>query len=647
MLDQLTALLAASLGGGAAILVLLALGPLLAEKVSPRWRYWAWAAVGVSLLAYPILGPVLGALFPAPIQLEVPQAVADGAYDRQDTYGMEMYHQLIAEAGNGGIGMEGQLARPGREAVSYKIHVHYTDRQGREVSIRDNDYLRTVTVDGVTSYTVHWTGVAFGGYRGVAVLSLLWMAVGHRRSRRCLLQWSTPAGEADLAALERARQETGCRKEAALYRCPKVGSPLLLGFAHPVILLPETMPEERRGAALAHELTHLKRRDTGYLLFLTCVRCVHWFNPLVWSMVRAARRDMELCCDGDLLAGRDQEARRAYGRAILDQMTAGKGGRSGLTTGFTGDRRGIFLRFRAIMDTTPKRRGRLLLVSASLLILLAGGLVSCAPAGAGSSGDGPDLSGTETGSGEMLPLEERFESYNQERGRSLPVSRGERAGEVRYRFADQEQGVEVLVGPNPGKGDPFPAEVLFQRRSFSFDMPVLPLARGGVEGSASLSLADLTGDGVPELVYIWGGGGTGAWEDSCRVFDLSTGEEYPVILDPELMLSQVQLERLERREDHLIYRVTGPGGQSGEGALWCPESGQEPEGGPALGQISLIGINEAGDALEWTASLTLEGPPVVVYGNSLGALTAELEFSPSLRAFTAAPPREMVLDPPA
>lgn len=60
MLEQLTALLAASLGGGAAILVLLTLGPLLTRKVSPHWRYWAWAVVAVSLMAYPILGPVLG-----------------------------------------------------------------------------------------------------------------------------------------------------------------------------------------------------------------------------------------------------------------------------------------------------------------------------------------------------------------------------------------------------------------------------------------------------------------------------------------------------------------------------------------------------------------------------------------------------------
>lgn len=88
MLEQLTALLAAS-GGWAAILVLLTLGPLLTRKVSPHWRYWAWAVVAVSLMAYPILGPVLGALFPAPIQLDVPQMVAHGAYDRYNAYHLD------------------------------------------------------------------------------------------------------------------------------------------------------------------------------------------------------------------------------------------------------------------------------------------------------------------------------------------------------------------------------------------------------------------------------------------------------------------------------------------------------------------------------------------------------------------------------
>ena len=147
MLEQLTALLAASLGGGAAILVLLTLGPLRTRKVSPHWRYWAWAVVAVSLMAYPILGPVLGALFPAPIQLDVPQMVAHGAYDRYNAYHLD--NQRIVEAGAGGAG--GTNTYVDGEQMWYSHHVHYTDRQGREVSIRDNDYLRTVTVEGVTS----------------------------------------------------------------------------------------------------------------------------------------------------------------------------------------------------------------------------------------------------------------------------------------------------------------------------------------------------------------------------------------------------------------------------------------------------------------------------------------------------------------
>ena len=154
-----------------------------------------------------------------------------------------------------------------------------------------------------------------------------------------------------------------------------------MGIWHPVILLPETLPEGSREAALDHELTHLKRGDVGYLALLTLARCVHWFNPLVWLMVRAARRDMELCCDDDLLRGRDEAARRAYGRAILDQMTAREQGTSGLSTGFSGGRREVFARFRAMMDPSPRKKGGAVLALAAAAIVLSGSLVSCQTSG--------------------------------------------------------------------------------------------------------------------------------------------------------------------------------------------------------------------------------------------------------------------------
>ena len=107
----------------------------------------------------------------------------------------------------------------------YSHHVHYTDRQGREVSIRDNDYLRTVTVEGVTSYTVHWTGVIYGAYRGVAVLFLLWMAAGYGLGRRRLLRWSTPGGGEDLAALGGPGRRRAAGKRRPCTAAPRQAPP--------------------------------------------------------------------------------------------------------------------------------------------------------------------------------------------------------------------------------------------------------------------------------------------------------------------------------------------------------------------------------------------------------------------------------------
>lgn len=245
------------------------------------------------------------------------------------------------------------------------------------VVIEDNDYVRKVTVGVETTYTVHWTGVAYGAYQAVSVLGVGFVLVRYFWSRRKLLRVSSPAGEEDQAALETARRRTGCDREAELYRCPRIHTPMLMGFRRPVILLPEDIPAGSLEAALTHELTHLKHRDTWYMLLMTLARCVHWFNPLVWLMVRTARRDMELCCDYDLLNGQGEEARRAYGRAILDQMTGRDRGFSGLTTGFSGSKKEVFARFRAIMDTDPKRKGRVVLVLAGAAVLLSGSLVGC------------------------------------------------------------------------------------------------------------------------------------------------------------------------------------------------------------------------------------------------------------------------------
>ena len=373
MLDNLTALAETTLGGSVCILLLLTLGPALSRRFSPKWRYLAWTLVALCLLTFPALQSVVRGELPALVQVPVPQAVENNAYNRYDARDRD--YARIVEAGSGSSSgatdMQGQW---------FRHYARYENEAGQEVLIRDNDYVRTVTVGDKTTYTIHWTGVAMGIYYAIFVLNVVLVLGRYRRSRKRLLIWSAPANDHDQAALEAARQRVNCNRDAELYRCPKIHSPLLMGFTHPVILLPRELPVGSLEAALAHELAHLKRKDTGYMLFLTLARCAHWFNPLVWLMVRAARRDMELCCDYDLLQGQNEAVRRAYGRAILDQMNGRDRGLSGLTTGFSGGKKEVFARFRAMMDTAPKRKGRALLVLAAAAIMLSGSLVACQPA---------------------------------------------------------------------------------------------------------------------------------------------------------------------------------------------------------------------------------------------------------------------------
>ena len=373
MLDNLSALMSVTLGGSVCILLFLAAGPLLSKHFTPRWRYCAWGVLAAVLILFQPLHTML----PKPedwsglVQLSIPQAVSENAYDRENARNRDW--EEIQKTGNGGRGAETE----NQDGERLRHSVRYENEEGQMVVIEDNDYVRKVTVGGETTYTVHWTGVAYGAYQAVSVLGVGFVLVRYFWSRRQLLRVSSPAGEEDQAALEAARRRTGCDREAELYCCSGIHTPMLMGFRRPVILLPADIPAGSLEAALAHELTHLKHRDTWYMLLMTLARCVHWFNPLVWLMVRTARRDMELCCDYDLLNGQGEEARRAYGRAILDQMTGRDRGFSGLTTGFSGSKKEVFARFRAMMDTDPKRKGRVVLVLAGAVIVLSGSLVAC------------------------------------------------------------------------------------------------------------------------------------------------------------------------------------------------------------------------------------------------------------------------------
>ena len=87
---------------------------------------------------------------------------------------------------------------------------------------------------------------------------------------------------------------------------------------HPQLLLPhEHYDSSDLRYILRHELCHLKRRDMLLKLVLLAANAMHWFNPVVYLMLRQADEDIELACDSAATDGLDRAERAAYSRTLL------------------------------------------------------------------------------------------------------------------------------------------------------------------------------------------------------------------------------------------------------------------------------------------------------------------------------------------
>lgn len=95
--------------------------------------------------------------------------------------------------------------------------------------------------------------------------------------------------------------------------------PGLVGILKPVVLLPQgLMARLSHGeiqSILAHELTHLKRRDNLTAVIHMLVEALFWFYPLVWLIGARLIAERERACDESVLArGHDREV---YAGGIL------------------------------------------------------------------------------------------------------------------------------------------------------------------------------------------------------------------------------------------------------------------------------------------------------------------------------------------
>lgn len=83
--------------------------------------------------------------------------------------------------------------------------------------------------------------------------------------------------------------------------------------------LVESLDEPALDAILAHEFTHIRRRDAWARWLELLAASLYWWCPIVWIARRRVREAEEQCCDADVLR-MFPALRRGYGRALLQTL---------------------------------------------------------------------------------------------------------------------------------------------------------------------------------------------------------------------------------------------------------------------------------------------------------------------------------------
>lgn len=279
-------LLKTSLLGSLAILAMLVLKPLWRERYRAKTRCWLWLALAVFLLL-----PVDFSVKNAPVQAEPPKDYT--LFVGTDKTAIQSTDNLF-----------GDMAEKSGQSPA---------------QVRDTIIQRPVTnPEQKTTRYIPVTTILFYGYLAGAAAFLLYQGVSYALFRRTVRRWKRDVSRADYASLlsDTARDLGVSAPEMIV--CEAISTPAVTGLLRPRLLLPhEHYDVQELRYILRHELCHLKRRDMLLKLVLLAANAMHWFNPVVYLMLRQADEDIELACDSAATDGLELPERAAYSRTLL------------------------------------------------------------------------------------------------------------------------------------------------------------------------------------------------------------------------------------------------------------------------------------------------------------------------------------------
>jgi beta-lactamase regulating signal transducer with metallopeptidase domain len=135
-------------------------------------------------------------------------------------------------------------------------------------------------------------GVAFFSLRSAGGLLLL------ERERR---KQSATVSDRILEICRTLQHQLGLDRTIRYCECARLQAPAVMGWFHPIVLLPVTaltgLSEEQLRSIIVHELAHIQRLDPFVNVFQISVETLLFYHPAVWWLNKRIRAEREHCCD--------------------------------------------------------------------------------------------------------------------------------------------------------------------------------------------------------------------------------------------------------------------------------------------------------------------------------------------------------------
>ncbi len=163
---------------------------------------------------------------------------------------------------------------------------------------------------------------------GCFTLYIIWkQVVQYLRVRKvCFCRNENTLSQSHQEMFLKIKEEMHVKQKVKLIRSEYFDSPLTGGILSPVIVLPawdeERIDKDSYEYIIKHELTHIKNHDVMTKFLGVLVMALHWFNPISYFFFRELSCICEMCCDSEVIAGKGEEDRDAYGDLLLELSSA-------------------------------------------------------------------------------------------------------------------------------------------------------------------------------------------------------------------------------------------------------------------------------------------------------------------------------------